>query len=123
MGIRQRISDKALQVTDDMVAQIRAKHFPRWMELTTEFTGRECISPADIDYTEPHIHIEWLLCDPTYLSWVKKAKYRHKWYELLTDEEVTVYLDYVGDDGGKYTDLEKDGMKKSISKALVHRKW
>lgn len=42
--------------------------------------------PANIDYDNPHVKINWLLCDPVNLRMVTNPKHRQKFYDLLDEE-------------------------------------
>lgn len=45
----------------DHAASTRAKYYPRWARLcgVEEWT--------DIDFDNPYVHLEWILCDPRVL--------------------------------------------------------
>ena len=42
---------------DELTAKVRQKWFPRWMQITGAST------PEDIDFDNPYVHLEWILCD------------------------------------------------------------
>lgn len=76
----------------------------------------------DIDWSIPQISLEWKLCDPRVLKDLLKPGGRERLFAICSEEEKYVYLNEVGTDGAKYTDLEteKSGFtKKNIAKAVV----
>lgn len=96
-----------------VLAQIRAKHYPRWCELC----GVE--DPKDIDYNNPFVKIEWLLCDPAWLHAIKTPKGVNEFLERLGDPEAQdIYLNYVDDEGGSYRDLERNQFASRLRKSL-----
>lgn len=99
----------------EIANRTRAKFMPRWME--------ECGVDDwhDIDYTNPQIHLEFILCDPAILKDLQKEGGRDRLFLMLTDEEKDVYLNKTDDKGAKYTDLEgKQGFTKAnIVKAVT----
>ena len=99
----------------EIANRTRAKFMPRWME--------ECgvTDWHDIDYSNPQIHLEFILCDPTVLKDLQNEGGRDRLFQMLTDEEKDVYLNKTDEHGAKYTDLEgKQGFTKAnIAKAIV----
>ena len=57
-GLSDRIRFEMDMNHEKYVADIRAKWLGRWMEIC----GVD--NPDDIDYDNPYVHLEWLLCDP-----------------------------------------------------------
>ena len=62
--------------------------------------------PADIDFTNPTVHLEYILCDTRYQLMVAQPETRQNFLDILTDAEREVYLNAVDDYGNRYTDLE-----------------
>ena len=94
-----RIKDAPVEMYDRIVAQTRMRYYPRWLERMAEI-GKPTDNPADLDLTDPYIHIEWLLCDLNNLHYAKskKEKERAKWYAKLTPEETVVFDNEYKDD-------------------------
>lgn len=64
----------------EAVAMIRANRMNDFMEMCG--VGE----PADIDYDNPHVKINWLLCDPVNIRLVTNHKLRPKFYALLDEK-------------------------------------
>ena len=47
--------------------------------------------PSKIDYTNPYIRLEWLLCDPYYLLPIGRECDKSRLWPMLTDEEKEIY--------------------------------
>lgn len=119
MGVRNTLNIKADELHDRITAQARAQWLPRWMAHTAEMTGRPCEDPDGIDYTLPHIHIEWLLCDPTNQARIqsKDPEARARFFDQLTAEEIAIY--YEKDKNGEsYSDMETVRWKREIKKGV-----
>lgn len=103
-------SDKIADAHDRVSFNVRAKYLERWMEIS----GAD--SPEGIDYNEPHIAIEFLLCDPVNLKLIrsKNIKDRQRVYDLMTSEQLDIYFNEVDEHGARYCDLEKVSLVKSI---------
>jgi len=99
----------------EIANRTRAKFMPRWME--------ECGVEDwhDIDYKNPQIHLEFILCDPAILKDLQNEGGRDRLFQMLTEEEKDVYLNKTDDKGAKYTDLEGESgfTKKNIIKAVT----
>ena len=111
----EKVRDKADSAIERWASQARVKYLPRWIELS----GGESVD--DIDYSNPYIHLEFLLCDPRNLSLISRGKHRDKFLAKLTPEEKDIYLNFTGDDGKKYTELEHPRVMRSIVSSLKHR--
>lgn len=92
MKITDRMKNLPIETYNRIIAQNRAKWYPRWFERMAEI-GKPTENPNELDLTDPYIHIEWLLCDLNNLHYAKskKEKDRAKWYAQLTSEELDVY--------------------------------
>ena len=117
--MKEAFGDWGEDQREKVAMQARLKFMPRWME--------ECGVDDwhDIDYTNPQIHLEWILCDPGILRELTREGGRDKLFEMLTEEEKDVYLNKTDEKGAHYYDLEgKKGMtKKNIMKSVViHKK-
>ena len=64
----------------EYVAMVRASRMHDFMEMCG--VGE----PEQIDYDNPHVRINWLLCDPTNIMAVVNPKSRHRFYELLDEK-------------------------------------
>lgn len=117
--IREMLGEKADDLHDRITAQARAKWLTRWAERTEEITGRPCESPDDIDYTDPYIHIEWLLCDPTNQARIqsKDPEARARFFDQLTAEELAVYYEK-DEKGASYSDMETVAWKREVVKGV-----
>lgn len=92
-------------VHDKEVAMIRAKYLNGWMEICG------VTRPEDIDYGNPHVHIQWLLCDPYWQRAIKNDRGRAEFLSKLTDEEREIYLT----EG--YAELENAKVTRELLKA------
>lgn len=93
---RNKIDD----ALDNATAQAHRKYYKRWMELSY------CHTPNLIKWDDPQISLEAKLCDPRNLRLIRKGRHREEFLAILTDEEKDLYLNFVGSDGIRYTDLE-----------------
>ena len=98
----------------DVLSQVRFKHIDRWMDVC----GVD--SPEDIDYDNPFVKIEWLLCDPGWLHAIKSKKGRDQFLERLDDPLAKwIYLYYRDEEtGDSYRDLEKNHFARDLRRAL-----
>lgn len=103
-------SKKINRAHDEVNYRVRAKYINRWMELS----GVD--RPEEIDYNEPHVAIEWLLCDPVNLKLIRSRnpKDRQRVYDLMTPEMQDVYFNEVDEHGARYCDLEGASLVKSL---------
>lgn len=103
----------------DAIAQAkRKKYLRRWCKMCGKKWKR------DIDYSNPYIHLEFLLCDLRYQAMVSNPESRHLFLEILTDEERDVYLNSVDDKGNRYTKLESpetmEKLERDLEKVTKH---
>ena len=56
-GVSDRVRFELDMKHDQYTAQTRAHWTERWMEICGVQT------PEEIDYDNPYVHLEWLLCD------------------------------------------------------------
>jgi len=56
-GIRDQVDLYLDTHFDDLTAKVRGKWTSRWMQIC----GAD--SPDEIDYDNPYVHLEWILCD------------------------------------------------------------
>lgn len=98
----------------DILTQVRSKYLARWMDVC----GVD--SPEDIDYDNPFVKIEWLLCDPGWLHAIKSKKGREQFLERLDDPLAKwIYLYYSDEEtGDSYRDLEKNHFARDLRRAL-----
>lgn len=123
MSIRERLGSKADELHDRITAEARAKWLSRWMEYTAEVTGRPCDNPDGIDYSNPRIHLEWLLCDPTNQARIqsKDPAIRAHFFDQLTSDELVIYYEKDAN-GDSYADMETVKWKREIKKGIENLK-
>lgn len=100
-----------------ILSQVRAKHLSRWMDVCG------VTDPADIDYENPFVKIEWLLCDPAWLHAIKSPKGVGEFLERLEDPLAKwIYLHYKDEEtGDSYRDLEKNRFSSELRRALIKK--
>lgn len=106
-AVKQLGKDKLNQMNDNVTIQVRAKFMDAWMD----YCGVD--DPMDIDYNEPHVAIEFLLCDPVNIKLIrsKKMEDKQKVYDQFTDEMMWIYFNEE-QNGVRYCDLETQGLVK-----------
>lgn len=87
-------------VFDALAIAKRKKYMRRWCKMCGVKWKRE------IDYSNPMVHVEFMLCDIRNQAMLAQPDSRHLFYEMLTPEELEIYLNSVDDKGNKYTDIE-----------------
>ena len=97
---KQAIRDKVDDALDNATAQAQYKHYKRWME------GSGCNTPRFIKWDDPQISLEAKLCDPRNLRLIRKGRHRDEFFSICSEEEIDIYLNRVGENGERYTDLE-----------------
>ena len=102
--------DRIDRMHDDVSFQVRAKYLGQWCE----YCGVD--NPNDIDYNEPHVAIEWLLCDPVNIKLIRSKKKEDKQivYDQMTPEMLEIYFNEQSETGTRYCDLENVGLVKAI---------
>lgn len=106
-----RISEAYQSWGDTVTMKTREKYLERWMEVCG------VSDPMQIDYENPFVKIEWWLCDFRILNSIKKEKGRQEFYKLIGEEATQVYLNYVGENGVRYTDLEHNHVATAVRRA------
>lgn len=106
---KEVLKDLPYRVKDTEVAQIRAHYLNDWMEICG------VTRVEDIDYDNPHVHIQWLLCDPYWQRAIKKPKGKAEFFEQLTEEERVIYATQ------GYADLENAKITKEVVKACKQK--
>lgn len=101
----------------DYTIRAREQYRQRWVEYTHEVEPD--FPQGEYDLNIPEIRIEWLLCDLSVMRLVKSNKHRHKFYEMLTPEELDVWLNREDENGNRYCDLEKGSLTRAVTGALV----
>ena len=100
-----------------VLANVRAKHHARWMQVcgVTEV--------EDIDYDNPFVKIEWLLCDPAWLHAIKSEKGREEFLERLDDPLAKwIYLYYADEEtGDSYRDLENNRFASELRRQMLKK--
>lgn len=89
MSLQDRIA-QIKRAPEDAIGKVSAgvasRFLDRWMEMTRE-TGKPCEDPSQIDYDDPRIHVERLLCDPANIVRLQSKRMRGKFLAELTPEE------------------------------------
>lgn len=109
---KQNIRDKVDDALDRATAENQRKHYKRWME------GSYCNTPKLIKWDDPQISLECKLCDPRNLRLIKKGRHRAEFFEICTPEEIDIYLNRVGANGERYTDLENPKIFRDLIKGI-----
>lgn len=109
---KQNVRDKVDDALDRATAENQRKHYKRWME------GSHCHTPKLIKWDDPQISLECKLCDPRNLRLIKKGRHRAEFFEICTPEEIDIYLNRVGLNGEKYTDLENPKIFRDLIKGI-----
>lgn len=109
---RNKIDD----ALDNATAQAHRKYYKRWMELSY------CHTPNLIKWDDPQISLEAKLCDPRNLRLIKKGRRREEFLAILTDEEKDLYLNFVGYNDFRYTDLEEPHILRDTIKG-IREQW
>lgn len=85
---------------------------------------KECgvTTREEIDWDNPVVAVGHLLHDPLYRHYILNGGPKHKQivYDLMTPEMLDVYWNYVGDNGGRYCDLEDKKARKQCKKRYKH---
>lgn len=100
MNVDDFYNEDLAPIFDALAVAKRKKYMYRWCKICGVKWKR------DIDYDNPRVHVEYMLCDIRNQAMLADPQSRHIFLELLTDEERDMYLNSVDDDGNRYTDLE-----------------
>lgn len=119
---RREHRDKIVVVVElsltDYTLRARNEYRQRWVDYTHEVEPG--FPDGEYDLSIPEIHIEWLLCDLSVMRLVKSKKHRHRFYGMLTPEELDVWFNREDENGCRYCDLEKGSLVGAVGKALTH---
>lgn len=81
---------------------------------------KECgvTDPNDIDWDNPVVAVAHLLNDPLYRHYIihGSSKQKQQVFDLMTPQMLDVYYNYVGDNGGRFCDLESRKGRKECKK-------
>lgn len=104
-AVKQFGKNKLNDMNDQVSLQVRAKFLDQWCE----YCG--VTDPKDIDYNEPHVAIEFLLCDPVNIKLIRSKNPADKMivYSQFTEEMMYIYLNEE-QNGTRYCDLETRSM-------------
>lgn len=104
-AIKKFSKDKIDDLHDNVSLQVRAKFLDDWCEIC----GVD--DPKDIDYNEPHVAIEFLLCDPVNIKLLRSKRIEDKQmvYSQMTEEMLNIYFNEE-QNGTRYCDLETRSM-------------
>ena len=109
---KQDVRDKVEDALDKATAENQRKHYKRWME------GSNCHTPRFIKWDDPQISLECKLCDPRNLKLIRKGRHREEFFKICSPEEIDIYLNAVGLNGEKYTDLEDPHIIRDLIKGV-----
>ena len=124
-GAKRKLSGFYQRCVDGMIngnisIQTRITVQNRLDEDMIEDYMKECGAETreDIDWDNPVIAVAHLLHDPLYRHYIIKGNARQKQivYDLMTPEQLDVYYNYVGDNGGRFCDLESRKGRKECKK-------
>ena len=98
------------------------------VQLDKDMMGEYCkecgvTDPKDIDWDNPVIAVAHLLHDPLYRHYIIKGSEKQKQYvyDMMTPEMLDVYWNYVGDNGGRFCDLETKKGRKDCKKRYKNK--
>lgn len=106
-ALKQWERGKIDKMHDDVSFNIRARYLGQWCE----YCGVD--NPNDIDYNEPHVAIEYLLCDPVNIKLIRSKNKDDKQlvYSQMTEEMLYIYFNEQDPNTGtRYCDLETRGL-------------
>ena len=104
-AVKQFGKDKLNDMNDNVSFQVRSRFLDQWCD----YCG--VTDPKDIDYNEPHVAIEYLLCDPVNIKLIrsKNTDDKMKVYCQFTEEMMNIYMNEE-QNGVRYCDLETRSM-------------
>lgn len=108
-AVKQMGKNKLNDMNDQVSMKVRAKFLDQWCE----YCG--VTDPKDIDYNEPHVAIEFLLCDPVNIKLIRSKNPADKMlvYCQFTEEMMNIYMNEE-QNGTRYCDLESRSMTSLI---------
>lgn len=108
-AVKQFGKDKLRDMNDNVTVQVRSRFLDQWCEICG------VTDPMDIDYNEPHVAIEYLLCDPVNIKLLRSKNQDDKQlvYSQMTDEMLYIYFNEE-DNGTRYCDIETRSMSKLV---------
>ena len=104
-AVKQFGKDKMNDMNDSVSFQVRSRFLDQWCD----YCG--VTDPKDIDYNEPHVAIEYLLCDPVNIKLIRSKSMddKMKVYCQFTEEMMNIYMNEE-QNGVRYCDLETRSM-------------
>lgn len=114
-NMKDNVNDKVDNALNQAQVKAIEKYKPRFMELSG------CNHPNLIHWDDPQISLECKLCDIRNLKLIRHGRDRDKFLAILSDEERDIYLNFVGYDGKKYTDLEDGNLMVELIKGIKQR--
>lgn len=111
-SFKEKQDDRIDRALDNATAEAYKKNYPRWRAICDISTN------DDIDFKNPYVELESKLCDVRNLKMIRKGLHRDDFLKLLSDEAKKIYLEEVGEDGSRYTDLENPRVLRSMIKRI-----
>lgn len=101
---------------DSVLNRTRANYHAQWMEVCGVDTVDE------IDYENPFVKIEWLLCDPGWLHAIKSEQGRQEFKERLNDPLAWwIFTSYRDEENGSgYWDLTQNTIVHQVRTKYRH---
>lgn len=100
MNLDDFYNEDLAPIFDALAIAKRKKYMRRWCKMCGVKWKR------DIDYSNPMVHVEFMLCDIRNQAMLAQPESRQMFYDMLTPEELDIYLNSVDDKGNRYADIE-----------------
>lgn len=110
--------DKVYNKVQDALDQAQQKAVEHYIKNRYFMELSGCNHPNFIKWDDPQISLTCKLCDIRNLKLIRKGKHRDEFLAILTDEERDLYLNHVGYDGVRYTDLEDGSVLSDMVKGI-----
>ena len=114
-SVKGSYDDNIDNALDNATIEAYKKYYPRWRKICEVSTN------DDIDFKNPYVELESKLCDARNLKMIRNGAKRDDFFKLLSDEAKRIYLEEVGEDGERYTDLENPRVLRSMIKRIKQR--
>ena len=127
-NIKGIAKDLPYQVKDQQKAMIMSHYYASWAKICNPDMDEKVLRRMKvaeltplIDFSNPHVSLQMKLCDPYWQKAIKNDKGRAEFLSILTDEERDLYLNYVDENGARYSDLENARITKELVKATKRK--